>query len=138
MRKSRLIASGLTAATLVIAVLILFLPEQPSQGGSPLATKAAASVDLGVTYLPVNKDVAIYYNLEVSSGALITEVTRDSLAAGAGVRKGDVILSYNGNKLGEGTSLLGLMRKCPVGSTIALEVLRGAETMKFKFLHRGE
>ena len=80
-----------------------------------------AALDLGIVYLPVTPKIADYYELGVDSGALLTEVVKGSLVDRAGIRAGDVIISFNGIRIGEATPLLGMIRACPVGENITLE-----------------
>ena len=49
---------------------------------------------LGVTVSPLTDQLASYFG--VKQGVLVSAVTSDSPAAGAGVRAGDVITAVNG------------------------------------------
>ncbi len=135
MHKGRLLVFGMMATILVVSLLISFLPKPGEQGSLPQSTRTDNSPNLGITYLTVNSDVASYYGLAASSGSLITEVSPDSLMAKGGVKKGDIIISYNGTRLGQGVSLLSLLRNCPVGKMITMEILRGKENITLSFLH---
>ena len=64
------------------------------------------------------------YDLGLDYGVLVTEVVPGSPMDLASVQAGDVILSYNGAKLDEGGSLLGMMRACRPDDRIAIEVCR--------------
>ena len=90
---------------------------------------------MGITYLPVTRGLSAYYELGVDYGALVTEVMANSPASSAGVKVGDVILSFNEVRLNQGMSLLGLMRACPNGSRIALEVWDGNGVRAVEFVH---
>jgi serine protease Do len=82
----------------------------------------ASVIDLGVVYLPVTANTACCYNLTVDSGALVTQVGKGSPVDLAGIKEGDVILSFNGVAVGESTPLLGMIRSCPVDNDITLGV----------------
>lgn len=107
----------------------------PKQSDKLSVAAEETFVDLGVTYLPVTARLSAYYDLGVSSGALVTEVMPNSLADKAGVWVGDVILSFNGFPLAEGDSSLGMMRGCPIGDTAVLEVWREKKVTTVKFGH---
>ncbi|MFH0888798.1 MAG: PDZ domain-containing protein [Planctomycetota bacterium] len=73
-------------------------------------------------------------NLE--QGVLVNEVTKDSPADKAGVKTGDVILSYDGQQVrvryGEEMPLFNqLILGTPIGKTVVLEVLRDGKTQSF-------
>jgi len=136
MSKSR---AGLVAiAALAVLLAALYVFSSPSENPPPagLPEEGATAADLGITYLTITPQVASYYGLEETSGVLVTEVAPGSPAATAGVQAGDVILSYNGVRL-EGVPLLGMMRACPVGSQVAMEVRRGDSTSTLEMLHTG-
>ncbi len=137
MSKRRLRIVGIVAIALVVVLLgFLLFPRQPEDLRlSEPAPEATTSIDLGVTYLPVTSGLSAYYELGVDSGVLVTEVTSGSLADRAGVEVGDVILSYNGVRLEEGTSLLGMMRACPAGSRVMMEVWRGKNLRTVELVH---
>ena len=121
---------GIAAVVTMIVVVAVSLLDQ-GDGALP----NAVTVDMGVSYLPVTPGVSDYYGLGVDSGALVTEVAPDSMAARAGVVVGDVILTFNGAEVREESPLLGAMRNCPAGNVIALEVWRGQSRQKVELIH---
>lgn len=127
MRRSRIFTLALIPAALVIVALGFLLIAGPPQGGTPSAGEedSTSFVNLGVTYMPVTPRLSAYYNLGIDFGALVTEVTPNSIADKAGVQVGDVILSFNGARVDDRISLLGMIMACPEGSNIMLEVWRG-------------
>ncbi len=138
MSKRQLVILGIVAGVLALVIGGLFLAKELRLGNSVPDTARATSVDLGITYLTVTSGLAAYYDLGVDSGALVTEVTPGSQADKAGLKVGDVILSYNDERLGEGTPLLGMIRACPADSNIVLEVCRAKEVTKVQLLHTGK
>lgn len=114
--------------TMIVAVAVSLLDQRDG------ALPDAVTVDMGVSYLPVTPGVSDYYGLGVDSGALVTEVAPDSMAARAGV-VGDVILTFNGAEVREESPLLGAMRNCPAGNVIALKVWRGQSRQKVELIH---
>ena len=137
MTKSKVTLVAVTTVIALVILLGLFLFRWQSEERSPSerAQETASSVSLGVTYLPLTPRVSAYYDLGVDSGALVTEVTSNSPADKAGVKVGDIILSFNGARLEKGVSLLGMMRACPAGNRIVLEVWRGESTRMVEFVH---
>src|SRR3989440_2383232 len=59
---------------------------------------------IGVGIQPVTADIAQSLGLKEVRGALVNEVRPDSPAAGAGVRRGDVIVAFNGAAVGDSNS----------------------------------
>ena len=121
---------GIAAVVTMIVVVAVSLLDQ-RDGALP----NAVTVDMGISYLPVTPGVSDYYGLGVYSGALVTEVAPDSMAARAGGVVGDVILTFNGAEGREESPLLGAMRNCPAGNVIALEVWRGQSRQKVELIH---
>ena len=116
------------SALLVVAILLglfVFVWQTEEQSTSERAPEAASTVGLGITYLPLTPGSSGYYDLGVDSGVLVTEVTSGSPAGKAGVKVGDVIVSFNGVALEEGVPLLGMMRACHAENRMVLEVWRG-------------
>ncbi len=140
MSKSRV--AFVTTSTIVIIVILLgfFVFGWQSEEQSPLkqAQGTETSLDLGITYLPVAPGVAAYYGLGVDSGALVTEVTPHSSADKAGVKVGDVILTFNGVEVEETVPLLKMMRTCSAGSRIALEIWREKNVRIIELVHTNE
>ncbi|OGO22227.1 MAG: hypothetical protein A2144_11995 [Chloroflexi bacterium RBG_16_50_9] len=135
--KTRIILASVVII-IVLAVLFGFSLSRGQTGDVSSAESTAinrTSVGLGITYLPVTRTVSAYYNLGVDSGALVTEVVPGSPAELAGVKAGDVILSFNGTTLDEEVPLLGMMMSCPAGDMVTLEVWRVNNTVRVEFLH---
>jgi serine protease Do len=79
---------------------------------------------LGVSVQPVTPDLARSFNLEKEQGALVGDVTAHGPAEKAGIKRGDVIVSYDGKKIQETASLPALVAATPVGKAVAIEVMR--------------
>lgn len=131
-------ASMVTIAVVLLGIFLgffLFQGQSEERSPSESAQETAMTHNLGITYLTVTPTLAAYYELGVESGALVTEVGPNSIADKAGVKVGDVILSFNGARLGEGAPLLGLMRACHPQNTIVMEVLRRKSITSVELVH---
>ncbi|MCR4376306.1 MAG: Do family serine endopeptidase [Acidobacteria bacterium] len=79
---------------------------------------------LGVTVQELSGDLASGLGLDGISGALVSDITPGSAAATAGVKRGDVILSYQGHPVRDSNSLRNEVAATKPGSTVTLEVQR--------------
>lgn len=89
---------------------------------------------LGVTLAPVTQDIAQALGLPAPSGALVTQVLRDSAAARAGIRAGDVVTTLNGRAVrssAEFRNAIGLLR---VGDKVDVGLLREGRNLKVSAL----
>ncbi len=122
-------------SVLVITALVFSLQDRGENSIPASAVVNSVPIGMGVSYLPVTPRLAEYYGLGVDSGALVTEVAPDSIADKGGLKVGDVILAFNGTEVREDVPLFGMMRECPPGSPITLEVWRGDSYQKVELLH---
>jgi serine protease Do len=79
---------------------------------------------IGVVIQSVNQPLAESFGLDKAKGALIAKVEPQSPAAKAGLKPGDVILSWNGQPISESTDLPTLVANTPPGSQASLVVWR--------------
>jgi Do/DeqQ family serine protease len=79
---------------------------------------------LGVTVQGLSGDLASGLGLDGIAGALVSDVTPGSAAELAGVKRGDVILSYQGHPVSDSNSLRNEVAATTPGSTVTLEVQR--------------
>ncbi len=127
------------AIAIIVVLTGLYLFHQQSVNSiSERARENTSALNLGIVYLPVTREIADYYGLSVDSGALVTEVTRDSLVDRAGIKAGDVIISFNGVRVEEAEPLLGMMRSCPAGRIITLEVWSVNGRRLVTIMHSGQ
>ncbi|MBI4302945.1 MAG: PDZ domain-containing protein [Chloroflexi bacterium] len=133
--KKTVIAASATILLVVVMVgAFLFFWQQRGQV-LPETTQTTQIMNIGITYLPVTSTVSQYYGLSVSSGALVTDVVPGSLADKAGIRTGDIIVGFNGTKLGEEASLLRMLISCPAGEQVNFEVCRENTVRGVNLLH---
>ncbi len=82
---------------------------------------------LGVLIQNVDQSLAQSFGLDRSSGALVSKVTDNSPAAAAGLKTGDIILSFNNTEIDRSSQLPPLVGLIPVGDSVDVEVLRKRE-----------
>jgi serine protease Do len=88
---------------------------------------------LGVRYTAVTEEIAQNRDLQVERGALVVgdatapAVQPGSPADNAGIRPGDVLLTFNGTKIGEDSSLQSLVRSAQVEEAVDITLLRDGE-----------
>ncbi len=82
---------------------------------------------LGVQIQEVTPDIASSLGLKNDHGALVADVTPDSPAAKAGLKQGDVILSYNGHPVDQLHDLPRLVAETPAGKRVDMTIWRGGK-----------
>jgi serine protease Do len=85
---------------------------------------------LGVSVSDVNSEKAKELKLSGEYGTIVEDVRDDSPAAKAGLKKGDVILQFAGEKVRSAANLRRLVRETPAGRTVSIEVSRNGSTQK--------
>ena len=79
---------------------------------------------LGVSVQPVTSDMAESLGLKDVSGAIVSEVNDGSAAAKAGVKRGDVITSFNGQPVGDFNGLRNRVADMAPGASVSLGIVR--------------
>lgn len=93
---------------------------------------------LGVSYLPINAQVADQYDLSVDLGAMVySESGADAVVDGspadkAGLRDGDVITNINGVEVGPRGGVSSLIAEYAPGDTIEIKYVRGDDSRSTK------
>lgn len=86
---------------------------------------------LGVYIQEITHELAQSFQLDKPVGALVSQVIVESPAEKAGIKAGDVILSFNKQPILDSSDLPPLVGRLPVGSKAEVKVLRNS---KFKTL----
>lgn len=84
---------------------------------------------LGVLIQPVTYDLAKSFGLNTTKGALVAKVEPNTPAAKAGLKSGDIILSFNGHAINHSGELPVMVGMAPIGKPATLTVMRDGKEM---------
>jgi len=88
---------------------------------------------LGVRIQPMTKELAQSFQLQEPDGALIATVEPGSPADKAGLKPGDVVLAFNGQKLDDPNKLPRLVAATKPGQSATLRIWRNGKAEEVKF-----
>jgi S1-C subfamily serine protease len=126
----------------VIGVNVAYIPPTESAVSLGFAIPAPTAIDvieqlistgrvehafLGIEPRPLTPDIARQLNISTSEGVLVFNVTPGSAAAKGGVQPGDVITSFNGQKITSVEDLYTALRETKPGQSVKMEVVRGGQ-----------
>ena len=86
---------------------------------------------LGVIIQNITPEIKEKFELETTEGALIGEVTKDSPADKGGLKRGDVIVLFDGRKVKEMNNLPPMVAQTPVGKEVEIVVIRKGQEKRF-------
>ncbi len=86
---------------------------------------------LGVGVQPITPDLKEKFNLENEDGALISQVYPDGPSGKAGLKAGDVIVSFQGKDIKDSKKLPSIVSATPVGTNAEVIVIRKGERKTF-------
>ena len=125
---------GLGSVILAASLVGLAQPAPPAAPAPPQRAHSASGIQpvetpyLGVGGKEITSERAKALKLKEERGAEITSVTPDSAAAKAGIKEGDVVLDYNGQKVESWEQLKRLVHETPIHREVKIGVWRnGAE-----------
>lgn len=81
--------------------------------------------------MPLHPRVIRFHKLELSRGVLVAEVEDTSPAATAGLRKGDIIVGFNGKAVATIDDLHKRLGADEIGVASPIKILRGTEKLFF-------
>jgi len=87
---------------------------------------------LGVTIQEMTPELSQQFGLKDAYGALIGDVAKGSPADKAGIKRGDIILEFNGKKVQEVGNLRNMVAQSKVGSEVSLLIQRAGKTYPYK------
>ncbi len=82
---------------------------------------------LGIEFYEVTEAQAKYYG--IPQGVLVYQLTPGGAALNAGIRRGDIIVEFNGEKIENSEDLSEEIAKCKPGDTVPVRVDRSGEKM---------
>jgi serine protease Do len=103
-----------------------FEPPQPPPPPPPervIITKGSGSF-LGIGVQEIDADRAKALNLREERGVEVTRVEDDSPAAKGGIKTGDVVLEYNGERVEGVEQFMRMVRETPPGREVKLSMAR--------------
>ncbi len=84
---------------------------------------------LGVYPQDIDRNLAEVYHLPKPEGALVTKVSPKSAASEAGIKEGDIILSFDGQSVGRATDLINRINRIRPGTTVSIGVQRDGKPL---------
>ncbi len=87
---------------------------------------------IGVRIQSVDEEIASGLGLKTNGGALVANLTPDGPASKAGIKVGDIILSYDGQEVSEMRNLPKLVAQTEVGKLVEIKIWRQGEQRVFK------
>lgn len=87
---------------------------------------------LGVVIQDVTRELAESFGLKKPHGALISKVLPDSPASKAGFEAGDVILKFNGKKVGMSSDLPPIVGRSAIGKSVPVIIMRNNKHQTIK------
>ncbi|MFC1808822.1 trypsin-like peptidase domain-containing protein [Candidatus Omnitrophota bacterium] len=79
---------------------------------------------LGVEAQNMNQDLARYFNVTIDHGVVVMNTIKDSPAFKAGLREGDILISFNGAMIANMDSLLSFIEKAKPGDEAKIGYVR--------------
>ncbi len=87
---------------------------------------------LGVSVQPLTPELSKQFKLKGQKGVLVGDVTADSPAERAGIKRGDVITGYNGKEVDDPAGLRNMVANTPPGREVALKIVHDGKTETVK------
>jgi serine protease Do len=85
---------------------------------------------IGVTIQKVTPELKNKLNLPDERGALVSDVVLKGPSDESGIKRGDVIVSFDGKPVRESRELAYIVASIPVGKTVDVEFIRNGQEMK--------
>jgi serine protease Do len=109
-------------------------PPQPPPGPERVVVTRGNGSFLGIGVQEIDNDRAKALNLHEERGVEVTRVEEDSPAAKGGIKTGDVVVEYNGDRVEGVEQFMRMVRETPPGREVKLSILRNgaSQTLAMK------
>ncbi|MCL4492756.1 MAG: DegQ family serine endoprotease [Nitrospirae bacterium] len=87
---------------------------------------------LGVSIQSVTPEIAQAFGLKEPMGALVGDVVPGGPAEAAGIKRGDIIVSFDGRDIKNMPDLSRMVAAAPIGKTVAVKVIRSGKEVGLK------
>jgi serine protease Do len=87
---------------------------------------------LGIQLQALTPQIAEQLGVADTRGLLVTRVSQRSEAAAAGLRPGDVLVSFNGIAVEGGSQFLKMLSEARIGSTATLAIIRDGRQLTLR------
>lgn len=115
--------AAIGAAVVTGLIVLVFM----AFGTSSAKKYESARPWIGVYTQKIDKDLAEAFNLDQDNGIVVVDVVDDSPADEAGLKRKDVIIEFNGKKVGGSEPLTDFVRDTKIGDKVEVVVLRKGE-----------
>lgn len=85
---------------------------------------------LGVAIQPVTEEIAASFGLSKAKGALIADVMADSPAEKAGLKQGDILVTFDGKEIKDARQLQLAVAEAPIGKQLVAEIYRDGKPLR--------
>ncbi len=124
--------SKLSAIVLLIVGLACVVPAASATPAPPVPGDVHSAAYLGVMVESVSPEQAASLHLKDGSGAAITGVDQDGPAGRAGLKSGDIVITFNGTPVDGSDEFASLIHASAPGKTVSMTVLRGGRSKEIK------
>lgn len=87
---------------------------------------------VGISYQPLTKEFADRFKIKNKIGAVVSDVIKESPADKAGLKIGDIIISYDNQKLNDLNKLYSFFKELKPGKKVILTVERNGKIIKLE------
>jgi serine protease Do len=105
----------------------LELPKRMKWKAAPMTKVLRSGAFLGITLLELDEDLAAYFNVKAGEGVLVTRVEKETPAAKAGFKSGDVIVQMAEAAVRKSADIHEALAGLKKGETIAITVVRNGK-----------
>jgi membrane-associated protease RseP (regulator of RpoE activity) len=125
--KTKILALALLACVAGFSTARVYAGEEKGSAGVVSFSVHQRGGWLGVSIQDITPKLAKKKDLKNDEGAYVNDVVNDSPADSAGVKKGDVIIEFNGKTIDDADDLLRAVQKAKPGTKTSIAVMRSNE-----------